>query len=50
MSKDKISIDVSVELALALSEMKDTYAPLLRAVGQICYDELYIQKIIKTEE
>lgn len=40
-----ISVNIPVELAIALSEMKDTYAPLLRSIGQICFDELYIQKI-----
>lgn len=46
-SNETITVDIPVDLALALSEMKETYAPLLKAVGQICFDELYRQKILK---
>lgn len=46
-SNETISVDIPVDLAFALSRMRETYAPLLKAVGQICFDELYRQKIFK---
>lgn len=50
MIDDKtIEIKIPLDVAIEMSKMTETYAPLTKAVAQACFDALYGNKIVSED-
>ena len=50
MTKNEtIQIEIPLDVAIEMSKMTETYAPLTKAVAQACFDALYENKIVSKD-